>query len=174
MDVEKRVKKAIKGNKKEFEFLINEEKEKLYRIAFLHVKNQTDALEIVQDTVYKAFVSIHKLQEPAQFTAWIKKILIHCALDFLKKKQKVIFISNDLLEWIPDKAIEIDTQLDLMEAIDQLNGKYKSVIILKYYEDLPNKEIATIMDIPEGTVKSTLHRALQQLRVVLEGKCANG
>lgn len=174
MDIEKKVKKAMKGNKKEFEYLISMEKEKLYRIAFLHVKNQSDALEIVQEAVYKAFVSIKHLKDSKLFFPWLKKILINCALDFLKRKKKVVFLSEESLERLPEREMELDTRIDLINAIDKLDGKYKSVIILKYYEDLTLKEISHTLDIPVGTVKSTLHRAIRKLKVEFREDCING
>jgi RNA polymerase sigma-70 factor, ECF subfamily len=57
--------------------------------------------------------------------------------------------------------------MDLVDAIAQLEEKYKTVIILRYYHELPIKEIAKILNYPEGTVKTNLHRAINQLRTYL-------
>ena len=58
------VKRAIKGDKEAFSNLIKNNKEYLYKIAFMHVKNEDDALEVVHETVYKAFISIRRLKKP--------------------------------------------------------------------------------------------------------------
>ena len=58
------VKKAIKGNEKAFETLITNESDKLYRTAYLYVRNKEDALDVLQETTYKAFLSIHQLKSP--------------------------------------------------------------------------------------------------------------
>lgn len=90
----KKVIKAIKGDDQAFEALIREEGDKLYKTAFLYVHNKDDALDIVQETVTKAFVSIHQLKKPELFSSWLMKILIHTAYDLLHKKKKVI-LTND-------------------------------------------------------------------------------
>lgn len=87
MSVEKKIKQAKRGNEKAFQELIQDEKNKLFRMAYLYVKNEDDALDIVHDTIYKAFISIKKLKEPQYFSTWISRILINSALDFIKKKQ---------------------------------------------------------------------------------------
>ncbi|MET1123286.1 sigma factor, partial [Priestia megaterium] len=68
MSIEKKVKKAKRGNEKAFQELIELEKNKLFRIAYLYVKNEADALDIVQDTIYKAFISIKRLKDPSYFS----------------------------------------------------------------------------------------------------------
>ncbi|MBM6617403.1 sigma-70 family RNA polymerase sigma factor [Bacillus suaedaesalsae] len=173
MYTEKDVKKAMKGHKKSIEKIMENEKGRLYRIAYLYVKNEDNAVDIVQDAVYKAYISIHRVKDPLLFSAWLKRITINCALDFLKQQKKVVPLINEIVESIPTKTVEVDGSLDLYNAIDQLNERHKSIIILKYYEDLPNKEIAEILDCPEGTVKSNLHRALQLLRGYLKEDCIN-
>ncbi|MDL4842075.1 sigma-70 family RNA polymerase sigma factor [Aquibacillus rhizosphaerae] len=167
------VKKAIKGNKKAFEKIIEFEKDRLYRIAYLYVKNENDAVEIVQQTAYKAFISIDKLKKPEQSSAWLKRIAINNSIDFLRQQKKVTPFIKETLEAIPAKEINIDDKMDLYQLIDQLDERQKTIIILKYYEDLPNHEIAKIIGCPEGTVKSSLHRTLLMLRRKMEGGCIN-
>jgi RNA polymerase sigma-70 factor, ECF subfamily len=82
------VEKAKKGDQKAFMQLIDTEKEKLYRIAYTYVKNESDALDIVQDTIYKAFISINNIKDVSYFSTWITRILINTSLDFIKKKKK--------------------------------------------------------------------------------------
>ncbi|WP_407272369.1 sigma-70 family RNA polymerase sigma factor [Radiobacillus sp. PE A8.2] len=167
------VKKSIKGNKQAFEKIIAYEKTKIYRIAYVYVKNEQNAIEIVQQTVYKAFISIEKLKNPEQFSAWLKRITINSAIDFLRQQKKVVPIISEVLETLPEKEINVDDQLDLFELIDQLDENQKTLIILKFYDDYSNREIAEIMGIPEGTVKSRLHRTLHILRSKMEGDCVN-
>jgi RNA polymerase sigma-70 factor, ECF subfamily len=173
MNKYKLIMKAKKGNEKAFAKLINEEKEKLYRTAFLYTKNKDDSLDIVQDTLYKALISIHNLKEPDYFSSWLMRILINTSLDFIKKKKKVIPMDAEYAERIPGKEIEIESRLELFEAIDCLNARSKTIVILKYYEDKTIKQIAEIVNLPEGTVKSTLHRALKELKVLIKEDCVN-
>jgi RNA polymerase sigma-70 factor, ECF subfamily len=84
------VKKAKRGNSKAFQKIIEAEKEKLYRMAYLYVKNESDAIDIVHETIYKAFISIKNLKETDYFSTWLMRILINTALDFIKKNKRII------------------------------------------------------------------------------------
>lgn len=158
----------MKGDEESFLELIHIEKSKLYRMAFVYVKNESDALDIVQETTYKAYRSIRKLKEPSYFSTWVTRILINTSLDFIKKNNKLIPIDQNSLERIEaSEGIMSEDKLDLLIAIEALPEKYKTVIILRYYKDLQVKEIAELLDCPEGTVKTNLHRAVKKLKVKL-------
>jgi RNA polymerase sigma-70 factor (ECF subfamily) len=94
MNEMKLVKRAIKGNKNAFEELLVIHSDQLYRTAFLYVGNREDALDIVQETAYKAFLAVGQLKNERFFLTWLTKILIHCAFDVMKKKKKEIPIEN--------------------------------------------------------------------------------
>ncbi|WP_257819902.1 sigma factor [Salipaludibacillus agaradhaerens] len=81
------VSKAKRGDIKAFEYLINLEKDKLYRLAFTYVKNEEDALEIFQETVTKALEKISGLKNEQYFSTWITKILINTSMDHLNVKK---------------------------------------------------------------------------------------
>ncbi|MDF2053172.1 sigma-70 family RNA polymerase sigma factor (plasmid) [Priestia megaterium] len=170
MSIEKKVKKAKRGNEKAFQELIELEKNKLFRIAYLYVKNEADALDIVQDTIYKAFISIKRLKDPSYFSTWISRILINTCLDFIKKNSRVmpIGIVNKKSHY---ESLPLEDKLDLVEAIERLEIQYKTVIIFRYYKDLSIKQIAEILECPEGTVKTRLHRAVHQLKLDLKEEC---
>lgn len=164
----KLIKESMKGNKEYFGILIKNNKEYLYKMAFLYVKDEQDALEVIHETVYRAFLNIEKLKKAKFFNTWITRILINVSIDFLKKKGK-----NEMLdESIPiiKEKCEISTEekLDLYNAIDLLNDNYKTVIIMMYFNDMKIKDISKVMEIPENTVKTYLRRAKQALGEVLK------
>ncbi|MBS4201143.1 sigma-70 family RNA polymerase sigma factor [Bacillus sp. FJAT-49732] len=164
------VKNAIKGDEQAFELLLKQESSKLYRTAFLYVGNKEDALDVVQETVYKAYKSIGSLKNPEYFSTWIIKILIRTAYRILEKNRKLTTIDYESLVNLQDhKVIEIHQNIDLADALNILNENDKTAIILFYYHDLPIHKIATMMDKPEGTVKSYLRRAKIELKKILEG-----
>ena len=164
----KLIKESIKGNKESFGILIKNNKEYLYKMAFLYVKDEQDALEVIHETVYRAFLNIEKLKKAKVFNTWITRILINVSIDFLKKKGK-----NEMLDEstpIIKEKCEISTEekLDLYNAIDLLNDNYKTVIIMMYFNDMKIKDISKVMEIPENTVKTYLRRAKQALGEVLK------
>lgn len=159
------VKKAIAGDDDSFSKLVATRRDRLYRIAYTYVRNQDDALEIVQETVYRALISIHKVREPQYFNTWLTKIAVNYALDFIRKAKKTVYIDNDIeAEYVPEQT---EQHIDLHQALDSLDEKSKTVIVLRYFEDLPLKEISDILDWPISTVKSTVYRALAKLNVDL-------
>ncbi|EIW6614488.1 TPA: sigma-70 family RNA polymerase sigma factor [Clostridium perfringens] len=162
------IKESMKGNKESFGILIKKNKEYLYKMAFLYVKDEQDALEVIHETVYRAFLNIEKLKKAKFFNTWITRILINVSIDFLKKKGK-----NEMLDEstpIIKEKCEISTEekLDLYNAIDLLNDNYKTVIIMMYFNDMKIKDISRVMEIPENTVKTYLRRAKQALGEVLK------
>ena len=164
----KLIKESMKGNKESFGILIKNNKEYLYKMAFLYVKDEQDALEVIHETVYRAFLNIKKLKKAKFFNTWITRILINVSIDFLKKKGK-----NEMLDEstpIIKEKCEISTEekLDLYNAIDLLNDNYKTVIIMMYFNDMKIKDISKVMEIPENTVKTYLRRAKQALGEVLK------
>ncbi|HHD2717109.1 TPA: sigma-70 family RNA polymerase sigma factor [Clostridium perfringens] len=164
----KLIKESMKGNKESFGILIKNNKEYLYKMAFLYVKDEQDALEVIHETVYRAFLNIEKLKKAKFFNTWITRILINVSIDFLKRKGK-----NEMLDEstpIRKEKCEISTEekLDLYNAIDLLNDSYKTVIIMMYFNDMKIKDIAKVMEIPENTVKTYLRRAKQALGEVLK------
>lgn len=164
------VKKAIKGDDEAFESLIKEESTKLYRTAFLYMRNKEDALDVLQETVTKAYVSIHQLKNPEYFSTWLIKILIRTAYHFLGKKKKLVLTGDELLNRMVDiHGEKRESELDLSEALAQLDMHYQTVIILFYYHDLSIRSIAETLDKPEGTIKTYLRRAKIEMKKVLEG-----
>ncbi|WPK13499.1 sigma-70 family RNA polymerase sigma factor [Lysinibacillus louembei] len=156
------LKKAQKGNGAAFLQLVQDEKVKLYKMAYIYMKNENDALDVVQETVTKAYASINSVKEQQYFSTWLMKILINTALEHLRKNSKIVLMHEEQKE--QGKTYNHDERIDLLHAIGQLDEKYKTVILLKYYQDLSTKEIAELLDYPEGTVKTNVHRGLQQLK----------
>lgn len=87
MDDDQKVIKAKGGCVESFVELIEDRKGKIYKIAYSYVNNQQDALDILQDVTFKAFTSIKTLKDPKIFNSWLIRIVINCAISFLRKKK---------------------------------------------------------------------------------------
>lgn len=164
------IEEAVCGNKESFRQSIDIYKSYLYKTAFLYVKNENDAIEIYQNTVYKAFISIKTLRKPEYFKTWITRILINNANDLLRDKLKNVHIDTDenIIEAF-DEGISIEEKVDLYEAIDKLSKEKKTAIILKYIHGFSIKEISEIMNSSENTVKSHIRRAKSYMLQKLKG-----
>lgn len=171
MEIAKLVEKAKKGNDEAFEQLISSVRSKLYRTAYSYVRNEQDALDIYQETIYKAYISLKKIKKPESFQSWITRILVSKCIDFIRKESRHFSTDNEEIfaELISKESVDyIAHSMDLSEAFKFLDPKYKTIILLRYYHDFSIKEIAAIMNYPEGTVKSHLHRVQKELRPILK------
>ena len=153
------IKKAIKGNKRAYYSLIKEYTPYLYKIAFLHTKYEEDAKSIFEDTVYNSFKNIHKLKYPDKFKIWITRILIN-EIDYFLEYTGMV-----------ESEVEIKpntNKIDLYKAIDILESKIKSVIILRYYCNFKVEEIGEILDLSQNTVNIYTKRGFKEMKELLK------
>jgi RNA polymerase sigma-70 factor, ECF subfamily len=164
------IKEAQRGNDKAFLKLFQRYEQDLYRMAFIYVKNQNDALDVVQETAYRSFKGIKNLKEPKYFKTWLIRIAISCALDILRKRKNVVQLKPELQEYISGSVNEdILDEITLKDLIETLHEDEKSVILLRFYQDFTIKEISDTLEIPIGTAKTILYRGLNKLRRKLKG-----
>lgn len=161
-------KKAKDGNSDAFTELYKMHKIYLYKIAYSYVKDDNKALDIIQECAYKGFLNVHKLKDPSVFKTWITRILINVAIDYIKKDSKIVYIDNNSSIFFNKQDISLEEKMDLYNAIDILKDKYKTVIILRYFNNMSIDEIATTMEIPSNTVKSHIRRAKESLSKILK------
>ncbi|TQR20769.1 sigma-70 family RNA polymerase sigma factor [Psychrobacillus vulpis] len=157
---------AIKGDEQAFLQLIKMHKEALYRTAFAFLKNEHDAVEAMQEVTFRAYQKIHTVKDPKYMKTWLIRIMMNYCQDQLKKRKR--FISNEVLQEIGFHSN--DTTLEIEEAIASLTNSEQKLIFLKYFQETKIKDIAELEKIPEGTVKSRLHKALKSLRNFLTEK----
>jgi RNA polymerase sigma-70 factor (ECF subfamily) len=165
MEILDLVRKARKGDKRAYIELFQQYEEDIYRTAYVYLRNQEDALDVVQETAYRSFKSIANLTEPQYFKTWLIKISISCSLDLLRKRKNVVQFKpeyHDLIAGGDDEDIPL--YLSLKDLIDSLDEEEKNVIILRFYHDYTIRETTEILDIPLGTGKTILYRALAKLR----------
>ncbi|MBS3873961.1 MAG: sigma-70 family RNA polymerase sigma factor [Firmicutes bacterium] len=166
MTLVEKVARAKRGDDQAFADLVMSRQEKLYRIAYSYVDNREDALDVVSETIYQAYVSLQKLRQDEYFYTWLTRILINRAINCSKRRRTGERDSRDIpLDTAPTNR---ESLLDLYAAIGRLPREQKTVVILKYQSDLTLEEVADVMQVPLGTVKTYLHRALKELRLELK------
>ncbi len=164
------IRKAILGDSDAFEQLLMIHSDRLYRTAYLYVGNRDDALDVIQETAYKAFSSIKQLRSEEFFLTWITRILIHCAYDIQRKRKNVVALPEQ--STLPRERL--DEKMDLAEAIGKLPEKHRTSIILFYYYDMSLIEISKTLKTPENTIKTYLSRGKKRLRKLLGGSYFDG
>lgn len=158
------MKKAQKGNDRAFLKLFQQYEEEIYRMAYVYVKNKEDALDVVQEVAYQSFKKIDTLKKPQFFKTWLIKIAINCAINIVNKNKKVVQLNPNYEEFKGLEDENVPLTLSLQEMIDTLEEDEKSIVLLRFYHDHTFKEISNLLDIPLGTAKSVLYRALDKLR----------
>lgn len=121
--------KTLKRTKVEKYIIDN--KDSFYRIAYSYTKNEEDALDVVQEAMYKALYSVENIKEVNYIKTWFYKILVRTSIDFIRKNRKYNNMTDiDLV----DETGEYDkyTDLDLRRALEELPIEYKSIIILRF------------------------------------------
>ena len=133
------------------EDVLTENYGQFYRLAYGYVRNEEDALDIVQESAYKAIKEAEKLKNPAFAKTWIYRIVINTAISQLRKKRETVSL---------DEAAEIAVNASYGNADLQ-----KTLIRLRFFEDMKLEEIAMVMDENPNTIKSRLYRTLKELQV---------
>ena len=163
------VKRATKGDRQSFEKLMDIYFDRLCREAYIRCKYEEDVKEIVQETIYKAYRNIRSLKEPQYFKTWLSRILINVANDYLRNKG-MVDLELDETSYVKEVVIEdkIEIKIDLYNAIDELEDKYKDAVILRYIDDLKIEDISKILDRPVNTIKTHLRKALKNMKKMLK------
>lgn len=138
-------------------------KSKLYRMAFLYLGNQQDALDAVDDAVYKGFKNCQTLRQEEFFATWLTRILINTCYNDLRRKKR-----EQPLDVLPENAGMPYDALPLNDAVSRLPKELKDIVILRYFADLTLEETARALNIPRGTVTTRQKKALALLRLELE------
>ena len=160
-------------------------RETLYRHAFRLSYNHTDAEDLVQETMMKAYGAFHSFQPGSNLNAWLFRILTNTYINgYRKKKRQPVQYSTELvtdqhlaeayahcaptgMRSSEDEALDLLPDNDIKAAMQALPQQFRDVV---YYADVQGfryKEIAALMKIPTGTVMSRLHRGRQRLRSLL-------
>lgn len=148
---------------------IKENQEKLYRIAYTYTKNQEKALDVVQEAITKSLENINKLRHEEYVKTWFYRILLNEAIKASKNDKT--FVDYDSVEkelHINSHENELVEKIDIYETIQKLNEKLKTVIILRFFENLKIEEIAYITKTNSNTVKSRLYKGMEEIKKEIE------
>ena len=135
---------------------------RLYRTAYLYLGSEADALEAVDEAVYRGLKALGQLREEEYFETWLTRILINVCHDQLRRQKRFVPLEDAATL----TADDFDS-LPLKEAIRRLPKPLRDVVILRYFTDCTLAETAEILGIPPGTAATRQRKALQLLRLEL-------
>ena len=152
---------ASKGDEQSFVALCDLMKTKLFRTAKGILGDEALALDAVSEAVFRAYKGIRKLREPKYAQTWFIRIVLNIANDYYRRRKYEV-----ITEAVPEGTYyDSHNELDFDQMIESLPPDLRQIISLKYYSGYKLGEISEILNIPEGTVKSRLNRALNLLRL---------
>lgn len=159
----------------EIQELINflkKNEDKIYKFAYGYVKDEDNALDLVHDSIVKAIQKRYTIREKRYLKTWFYRILINECLNFIRKRNRLLFFEEikdiEKIKQI-DKEFDNNENIDLYDAVDKLPTKLKTIIMLRFFEDMSLEEISQTIKINLSTVKSRLYKALKVLRIDMKG-----
>jgi RNA polymerase sigma-70 factor (ECF subfamily) len=181
------IKRSQKGDINSFEELIKEYKKIAYNIALKMLKNKEDAEDVSQEALIKVYKSINRFNMDSSFKTWLYRIVVNTCLDHVRKnKENPISIDQPIRSGhdefymdvednrpTPQEVLETKlTQKMVMDAVNELEDDFKSIIILRDINDMSYEEISEVLECNIGTVKSRISRGRQKLKEILEKNMA--
>lgn len=174
------VRRVQTGDVAAFDALVRKYRERIYSVVYHLTSNRDDAADLAQDAFIKAFQSINRFKGQSSFFTWLYRIAVNTTYTHLRKSRLRSFFSLDDVkeggegvEWLKELSVEPsigksayikEIQEKLNEAFQKLSIKHRTVVTLFEIEGFSHTEIAEIVGCSEGTVRSRLHYAKQQLQ----------
>ncbi|HZK28140.1 MAG TPA: sigma-70 family RNA polymerase sigma factor [Thermoclostridium sp.] len=183
-DTEKKlIELSVGGDIEAFETLIQSHQKKVYNIALRMTKNPDDAQELSQDAFVRAFTSISKFRGDSKFSTWMYRITVNVCTDFLRKRNKTISLSIEQGAAVGEDERPLQIEEDgpgpselsekkqlkelVRDAMDSLSDEHREVLVLRDLMDMPYKDIANTLNVNEGTIKSRINRARENLKKII-------
>jgi RNA polymerase sigma-70 factor (ECF subfamily) len=175
------IEETLAGNQLSFQLLVERHQARLFRVVRGYTRNQTEVEDIVQDSLLKAYSKLATFKHQASFSTWLQRIAVNTALDFMKKagRSPVQNVEDPEVLASPDGArsariMAPDARLETEEiaaithrVLEELPDIFRTVLVLREFEDRAYQEIADLLGISIGTVESRLFRARARFKEAL-------
>lgn len=174
------------GDIDSFEQLILAHQKKAFNIAYRILGNLEDANDVTQEALLKAYKGISKFNGKSSFSTWLYTIVTNTSMDFIRKNRKTIVTYLDREyeteegsyktqvysdQETPEEILEKkEVQKLVNDAIEQLSDEHRKIIVLRDIQQFSYQEIAQILNCSEGTVKSRINRARNNLKILIKEK----
>jgi len=173
------IRRCQQGDELAIDNLVRRYQNYVYRLCYLVMRNEQDAEDMTQEAFIRVCRALPRfeIREGISFEAWLYRIAVNCCRSRMRRKWYQVVPWQRLgfgerlaanAEERPERVfLRDERRSQVLSAINKLGEKHRLVVILRYYADLSNEEIATVLSIPSGTVRSRLHTARRRLRALL-------
>lgn len=166
------IQQARRGDTAAWEVLVRQHQEAAFRLAYLLLRDPHDAEDVAQEAFVRAFLALDSFDEARPFKPWLLQITRNLAKNRLRSLSRYWSMVKrwwDVQEPVSEPAaVGRSTSALLGQAVQKLRPNAQEVVYLRYFLEMSEAETAVALNIPAGTVKSRLHRALQQLKGIIE------
>lgn len=170
------IQNILDGNQADFERLIKMYQPNVFRTAMGLLHNKEDAEEITQDVFLKIYDSLSSFNQKAALSTWVYRVTINASLNFLKRKKgNRLLVGLSALFGLASKekqgeklVTEKEEKDAIRKAMQELPEKQRLAFVLTKYEELPQRQVAEIMQVSEGAIEQLVIRARNNLRKKLE------
>jgi RNA polymerase sigma-70 factor (sigma-E family) len=152
-----------------FREYVGARRQALLRTAYLLTGNLADAEDLVQSALAKTYLAWHRIEDRSAVDSYVRRAMVNTQISWWRRRRLEEFPTDE----IPDQAtadypVSTDVQESLRQAIDRLPQRMRAAVMLRYYEDMTEAEVAEVLGVSVGTVKSTVSRAVAKLRIDIE------
>jgi RNA polymerase sigma-70 factor (ECF subfamily) len=163
---------VLAGEQNAFEVLVERYKDAVQNLAYRMLGNATEAEDVTQEVFVRAYTQLATYKSAHKFSTWLLSIASHLSIDQLRRRRFLALPLEDVpfLEWMADlgtgpeqSALQGEQQDEIQAYLQRLPGKYRAVIVLRYWYDLSYEEISTALNLTPALVKARLHRARELL-----------
>jgi len=152
-----------------FREYVRARRQALLRTAYLLTGNLADAEDLVQSALAKTYLAWHRIEDRGAVDSYVRRAMVNTQISWWRRRRLEEFPTDE----IPDQAtvdypVSSDMQESLRRAIDRLPQRMRAAVMLRYYEDMTEAEVAEVLGVSVGTVKSTVSRAVAKLRVDID------
>ena len=154
------------SREKIFEAYIESNKEKLYKISYVYLKNKEEAMDVIHESIVKAYNKLGNIKDLDNIDNWFIRLMINTAIDYIRKNSRTVLVEDKDMEVLINKSKVQGDGFNLL--IENLNEELRVIIILKYFHGYKIREISEILNLKESQVKNKIHKALNLLRKEVE------
>lgn len=167
---------VLAGRKESFTFLVKRYQGQAYRLSLAILRNPTDAEDAVSEAFCKSYGALDRCRNQVNFKSWFLKITYNCCQDILRRRNRETpnaDIPEELARESQQNPIEDlicrEKKNEIWQALGRLETEDLTAMVLKYYHNASYREIAAVLNWPEGTVASRLYRSREKMRQYLLG-----
>ena len=180
MNDDQLIAQTLEGNRDAFGELVTKYQVRLYNTMIQVVGGTEDAYDVTQDAFLQAYLRLDTFRRSSKFYTWLYRIAFNVAVG-MRRKHRSHRMAESLQQELHDRLLDRENRPEenlisqeniktVRDAVDRLDNEFRSVVILRELEEFSYEEIAEILEIPIGTVRSRLHRARMLIREYLSRK----